>query len=108
MAVVWSDTSLERKKALWETRSVEQGELGSREVRRVSGYMEDTQERGQDKEGSVAGPGVSRMGKLTRREMEPWLQAGKSGYRDGDAGRVPQRPHMWKVLHNPKWKDLLS
>lgn len=33
VAVAWSDSSLQWKKALWETRSIEPGELGSREVR---------------------------------------------------------------------------
>lgn len=68
--------------------------------------MEDTQQKGQDKEGSMAGPGVSRMGKPTRRETGTLVTDREIRVRrwGRGAGRVPQRPHIQKVLHNPKWK----
>lgn len=57
--------------------------------------MEDTQQKGQDKEGSMAGPGVSRMGKPTGERQEPWLQTGKSGY--GGGGGVQEESHRGHI-----------
>lgn len=88
---MWSDTSLKRKMALWETRSMEPGELGSGEVGGGDVWKIHSKEARIEREAwqSTRSAGwASQQGEI----WEPWSRVGISGYRGGDSGRVPQRP----------------